>query len=1740
MVVDASARRPWRLPACVFAAVLLRLASVAAAPAVVGKKASFHVRSEVVSGWPQTPAAAQSLEWLRDVSTEDAKEFLLQLAAEGSASGEVSTTATSRLHAGSARTFHELLVRNVYYSPRIEMARSLERGDRGAFGSECPPTAAWVLLWPLPASPVAVCDSTALRAALADKALQQKSKMAGSFVQSSSDLVLRTGSPDAVAVLYGALSDAGLSTLAPLVKELMAYQSGASGDVDWTIIFRHGQGPAGKDGPGADMITGFGLELAIKSSEYKTHADEEKKDEPEEAEQEAAADEDDSSADAGEGAEREVEKRELSGPLEIDGLQFHTLLDRYPKLRSRLWVLKEQLEAEQDTDAVLKAWEIKDIGLQATAKILASPAPLVALMRTSQNFPALVGSLVKSSKVTDKLRKHYKTLRNVVREGTEIFGFNNRMVRADHAELSLFPLVKTLLPFFVGVERMVRQGVPEKVACEILKESFPASRPDRVDWRSPNLPPKLYEVRKDKKSSNWGTSLMELMYTWPGSLARVRMALYNIVHVFDPAEIGQLRVAMVLLGQLPLPLSLTLAMVPEASGSISAAAWNEETLGKAPEWVASAAGTAAADAPGAAGHRVGHKIAACYGYLLAVKQAKARNFLKHLVEEAEAFKSEDKEQTRWPSSEAGVSKVKKAFAKAFGKNETHPDPDAIWDAVVDGSAENSDHAKAAAQYLGDLGAPVPSMLINGRLLIKNAIESIQSVFQNIAMEQQYLQQGVSRRQEMMSLPPENVEAAVADLMGPYVAAYHEEITPEIAQRGGEESFSGSSSKIEAKYLLWPSSAFSGLQWLQSVPPPAPEETSGASDGSAGEPLQRLQMYHVVVIRRLGESYLLQAFAAHLLAQDKEAESYESHWAAVLDVSGAPNEAERSAMGELQRCLRGALSLQPAASAGEDLLPDEVALLGETLNRRKLQLLKFLGSAVPAAGQAAMQPGRIAQLCEMAIEKKLDPDSHAEAKAAVSPKAEKNFERLAADEAIIVDAAKRSLRSRTASALWVCNGREIVLESSGRPLFARHIRTLEMMESQYDTSTKASDDGEEGGEKEAPAKGLQDWLAEAKDDAGKALVLPEKTLGLIAAIRSEALAAGKGERVRVSKAIMDVTPKAFQLNIPPVKPDAASPIKVFGVLDPLSTTAQSASAVLALFGMAFNAEVTLIFNPVGRHSEYPLKRYYREVIRWPDRLADGSLASELEGGQVGGGKADFTLATRHALTAAVHALPTWLVTAQKAPHDMDNLRIQDVGDGEDCNVTYVLRQLYVEGQALILGDDGWPQATAKGLQLEIGPKGGLGQAKENTMVMGNLGYFQVHGNPGLHEVTLKAGVSNESFEAVSLEALEVSSYITPPYQLRVRARPGHSANALSEKGAKEGRGQDGSSSSEKTGGLSKLLGGLSGLFGGDAAGAQKTAGGASADKPSQVADGGAETIHIFSVASGHLYEKLLGIMILSVRSQTKSPLHFWFIDQFLSPSFKAIIPKLAERYDFAFDFVTYKWPSWLNPQSEKQRLIWAYKILFLDVLFPQDVPKVIFIDADQVVRADVRELWETDLQGKVYGFTPMCDSNTAVEGFRFWKQGYWKNHLRGLPYHISALFVVDLKEFRRRGMGDALRGIYNQLSQDPNSLANLDQDLPNFAQHQIGIHSLPQEWLWCETWCSQETKTKAKTIDLCQNPLTKEPKIVMAKRIISEWQTYHDEVARFQEELFNTPAAAADGATPRQRDAAAAAGSKAEL
>lgn len=108
----------------------------------------------------------------------------------------------------------------------------------------------------------------------------------------------------------------------------------------------------------------------------------------------------------------------------------------------------------------------------------------------------------------------------------------------------------------------------------------------------------------------------------------------------------------------------------------------------------------------------------------------------------------------------------------------------------------------------------------------------------------------------------------------------------------------------------------------------------------------------------------------------------------------------------------------------------------------------------------------------------------------------------------------------------------------------------------------------------------------------------------------------------------------------------------------------------------------------------------------------------------------------------------------------------------------------------------------------------------------------------------------------------------------------------------------------------------------------------------------------------------------------------------------------------------------QPNKTKQNR--AYKILFLDVLFPLSVDRAIFVDSDQVVRADLQELMDLDLKGKALAYTPFCDDNRDVDAFRFWKGGFWEAHLKGKPYHISALYVIDLARFRQRAAGDNYR------------------------------------------------------------------------------------------------------------------------
>ena len=51
------------------------------------------------------------------------------------------------------------------------------------------------------------------------------------------------------------------------------------------------------------------------------------------------------------------------------------------------------------------------------------------------------------------------------------------------------------------------------------------------------------------------------------------------------------------------------------------------------------------------------------------------------------------------------------------------------------------------------------------------------------------------------------------------------------------------------------------------------------------------------------------------------------------------------------------------------------------------------------------------------------------------------------------------------------------------------------------------------------------------------------------------------------------------------------------------------------------------------------------------------------------------------------------------------------------------------------------------------------------------------------------------------------------------------------------------------------------------------------------NGTADVINIFSLASGHLYERLMRIMMVSVVRNTNSDVKFWILKNYISPQFK---------------------------------------------------------------------------------------------------------------------------------------------------------------------------------------------------------------------------------------------------------------
>ncbi|DBA75355.1 TPA: hypothetical protein ACH3X1_010624 [Trebouxia sp. C0004] len=1459
------------------------------------------------------------------------------------------------------------------------------------------------------------------------------------------------------AVLYGTPGTACFQHLHKLLKDAVTRQY-TQGGVPLTYAVRPmllegcpQLGPCSLLGTGeVPHLAGYGVEMAIKNMEYSAL--------------------DDSQVAAAKQAQQEAGGLE-GGPGEVKGFLLGRLLERKPELEQELLTFRDHLLAasSSSSDQTLKVWDLKDLGLQASQRIAQAGDPLRLLTDISQNFPTLAASLSRLP-ANASLAAEVRTNQRSLPAGANVMLLNGLPV--DVTSLELYQLMDRIsaevrLTDMLKTTELQAQDIQALLQLRASSKSLDSSS-IRIDLAPYSHVHWLNNLEKDKKRyRGFSRTITDLLIpSFPGNLPSIARNVFNAVFVVDLGSAHGIGVAEAVVRAIgsrwPVRLGL-LPIVPEA--------WLKSTQKGATEAAAQQAtsvSSQAAQAMQVLDSTFG--AAACLAFLseLLPKDPHAN------ADEPATLTSAQVERAFTEAWETAAGQLTNPKASPDDLEVAAIEPEDAWQQLQDstglaaGAVLQTLEATRYAHSKGLVTADQEgSLWLNGLVFGDVLGGPQQALMRGIFAEMQTLQEHV------------------------YYQAIQDD-TPDILAE--LLRLEGALQRYNPRILEKPSS------------PDRHDVRQYALDGEGDKPTGGW-------LSQLGYLYPPGAedtiiAITHWVCVDPNTKAGQGLLLAALDHLQEAPAAEGAAA-------RVGVLYNPADAAADPSLLARLLLATTQLTSRRPKIAGFLtallsdpaqltqlGSSYNSALELVQKSGLNLQAVGRALEDAQLPQLNDQLKAQA-------------------ELTQKLLKVPAGSSAVVTNGRVVVVESAELGV-SEEFGTEDFGLLELYANSQQSAAGIQALLETALTEGRAVTGSLADSEYGEAVGEGDEDMSVgklsnAAMLASSILATHGAAEVSERNQGLGQAVNALQGHYCAItghsgggaRDTAPSYLHVDVVLNPLSKAAQRVAPILEWLRSSFHASIKVYLNPERELSDMPLKTFYRYVLPEPSPA----------GGMPQPPAAVFkSLPPHQILTLNFDAPEMWLVEPVVAEHDLDNLKLEQLGNSPTLSAEYELEALMLTGRCMDLHARRRELVTPRGVQLHLGSH--KQPHLQDTLVMSNLGYFQLKSAPGAWTLQLAPGRSRELYHIesstgtvgnrIQAEAQVEAATLNKDYQtavaigslqgkdmlLRITKRPGFELDDVLD-----------SANDEK----SESLWGRLTSWASKPNPLSESALGTGVQRSAQKQlspEEDPDTIHIFSVASGHMYERLQKIMILSVIRTTKNPVKFWFIKNYMSPQMKRFVPEMAAHYNFHYQFVTYKWPSFLHKQTEKQRLIWAYKILFLDVLFPLNLRKVIFCDSDQVVRGNMAELWNMDLKGAPFGFTPFCDNNKDMEGFRFWKQGFWKEHLRGKPYHISALFVVDLARFRQTAAGDQLRVVYEQLSKDPNSLSNLDQDLPNYAQHSVPIHSLPMEWLWCETWCGNSTKEYAKTIDLCNNPLTKEPKLQGARRIVSEWPALDEEARSF--------------------------------
>ena len=189
-----------------------------------------------------------------------------------------------------------------------------------------------------------------------------------------------------------------------------------------------------------------------------------------------------------------------------------------------------------------------------------------------------------------------------------------------------------------------------------------------------------------------------------------------------------------------------------------------------------------------------------------------------------------------------------------------------------------------------------------------------------------------------------------------------------------------------------------------------------------------------------------------------------------------------------------------------------------------------------------------------------------------------------------------------------------------------------------------------------------------------------------------------------------------------------------VIDPATEIAQKWSAIIATLAKLDTVHIRIYFKAVPL-VELPISRFYHFAWSHKPTFDSDEIKSELL----------FERIPRDVLFSFAADVPSsWVVLAIESKTDLDNIRLADVST--DVQATLELRNLLIEGHARDMPSG----APPRGLQVELSSIYGNTE-RVGTIVMQNLGYFQLKASPGVFGFSIREGRGREIFKLESIGA-----------------------------------------------------------------------------------------------------------------------------------------------------------------------------------------------------------------------------------------------------------------------------------------------------------------------------------------------------------------------------------------------------